>query len=131
MNEIELKLNKISKPPSSTEDSNDFVRPYANLSNYSNSLVNGDKNMNAQIDNIGLQNRYIDEENENPINRNKDTDANKYTQLQSRNNITFENKSSKSKISEFVSENGIPSLSPEVDTDYYNFYQNFFSEALV
>ena len=55
MNEIELKLNKISKPPSSTEDSNDFVRPYANLSNYSNSLVNGDKNLNDQIDNIGLQ----------------------------------------------------------------------------
>merc|ERR1712136_456700 len=55
LNEIELKLNKISKPPSSTEDSNDFVRPYANLSNYSNSLVNGDKNLNDQIDNIGLQ----------------------------------------------------------------------------
>tara|TARA_B100001287_G_scaffold174983_1_gene147478 strand:+ start:16 stop:822 length:807 start_codon:yes stop_codon:yes gene_type:complete len=45
--------------------------------------------------------------------------------------VIFEDESSKSKISEFVSENGIASLSPEVDTDYYNFYQNFFSEALV
>ena len=55
MNEIEFKLNKISKPPSSSEDNNDFARPNANLSNYSNSLVNGDKNLNDQIDNIGLQ----------------------------------------------------------------------------
>ena len=45
--------------------------------------------------------------------------------------VIFEDDSSKSKISEFVTKNGIASLSPEVDTDYYNFYQNFFSEALV
>ena len=43
--------------------------------------------------------------------------------------VIFEDESSKSKISEFVSENGIASLSPEVDTDYYNC--KIFSEALV
>ena len=45
--------------------------------------------------------------------------------------VIFEDEFSKSKISEFVSENDIASLCPEVNTDYYNFYQNFFSEALV
>ena len=50
-----MKLSKISKPPSSSEDSNDFLRPYANLPNNQNLLVNGGKNLNDQNENIGLQ----------------------------------------------------------------------------
>jgi chromosome segregation ATPase len=38
--EIESKLNKLSKIPSSSDDTDDFVSHYSNLQDYSNSLLN-------------------------------------------------------------------------------------------
>ena len=55
MSEIETKLNNLSKPPFSSEDNNDFLRPYVNLPNHSNSLVNGSKILNDHNDNFGIQ----------------------------------------------------------------------------
>ena len=38
--EIESKLNKLSRIPSSSDDTDDFVSHYSNLQDYSNSLLN-------------------------------------------------------------------------------------------
>ena len=38
--EIESKLNKLSRIPSSSDDTDDFVSHYSNIQDYSNSLLN-------------------------------------------------------------------------------------------
>ena len=55
MAEIESKLSKLSKPPSSSEDSNDFLRPYVNLPNHPNSLVNGSRTLHDKNGDGGIQ----------------------------------------------------------------------------
>ena len=41
--EIESKLNKLSRIPSSSDDTDDFFSHYSNLQDYSNSLLNDSK----------------------------------------------------------------------------------------
>ena len=41
--EIESKLNKLSRIPSSSDDTDDFVSHYSNLQDYSNLLLNASK----------------------------------------------------------------------------------------
>ena len=41
--DIESKLNKLSRIPSSSDDTDDFVSHYSNLQDYSNSLLNDSK----------------------------------------------------------------------------------------
>ena len=45
--------------------------------------------------------------------------------------IVFENNYTNNSLLDILNSNNTPVLTPELETEYYNFYQNFFSEALV
>ena len=57
--EIESKLNKLSRIPSSSDDTDDFVSHYSNLQDYSNSLLNDSNHQKVPNGFNGISNQGI------------------------------------------------------------------------
>ena len=57
--EIESKLNKLSRIPSSSDDTDDFVSHYSNLQDYSHSLINDSKHPKVPNGFNGINNQGI------------------------------------------------------------------------
>ena len=57
--EIESKLNKLSRIPSSSDDTDDFVSHYSNLQEYSNSLLNDSNHQKVPNGFNGIGNQGI------------------------------------------------------------------------
>ena len=57
--DIESKLNKLSRIPSSSDETDDFVSHYSNLQDYSNSLLNDSKHPKVPNGFIGTNHQGI------------------------------------------------------------------------
>jgi starch synthase len=72
----------------------------------------------------------IPEELLNCLNKPNAENLNKMA-VQFSDGVVFENNYTNSDLLDIISASNTPVLNPELETEYYNFYQNFFSEALV